>query len=81
MEPGWKFRHPDRLTDAEWQDAFLRVRSEFDEMPCLRVTPKQACALFGLPPTPCEEVLRQLAKDGYLSETDGGGYVRRTTRP
>ena len=81
MEPGWKFRHPDRLTDAAWHAAFFRIRSEFDEMPCLRVTSEQARALFGLPETPCEALLRRLANEGFLSETDDGGYVRRTSRP
>ncbi len=81
METIWKFRHPDRLSDVAWHTAVSRVRSEFDEMPCLRVTPEQAGALFGLPETPCEALLRRLAHEGFLSKTDDGGYVRRTSRP
>jgi hypothetical protein len=54
------------------------VRSEFEEMPCLRVTLDQARALFGLPGVTCEWVLQQLLSEGYLARTAQGEYRRNT---
>ena len=54
-----------------------RVRGEFEEMPCLRVTPRQACMLFGLSETVSQWVLGCLARDGFLEQARDGEYVRR----
>ncbi len=43
-----------------------RVRAEFHEMPCLRVTVPQAERLFGLRPDICRRVLATLVADGTL---------------
>jgi hypothetical protein len=53
------------------------VRSEFDEMPCVRVTVDQARALFGLPGLTCEWILERLLSEGFLSRTAQGEYMRR----
>jgi hypothetical protein len=58
-----------------------RVRSEFDEMPCLRVTPEQARVLFGLPGPASGSILNRLAEEGFLVQTPDGQYVRRNTAP
>lgn len=74
-------RGPARMAQPDWDATVMRVRGEFDEMPCMRVTPETARALFGLPETAVEALLRRLEADGFLVRTDGGEYVRRTTRP
>ncbi len=68
---------PDRL----WRDTLTRVRGEFDEMPCLRVTPDQAGTLFGLNAPAVNWILDRLAAEGFLSRTDQGEYVRRQASP
>jgi hypothetical protein len=58
-----------------------RVRGEFEEMPCLRVTEQQARLLFGLPTPASSWVLSCLERDGFLDRTAQGEYVRRNTLP
>ena len=77
----WQARSPQRLADAEWAAMLARVRSEFDEMPCLRVTPDQACVLFGLSRPSCHWILNRLMDEGFLGQTPDGQYVRRNARP
>ena len=73
----WKLRSPFRIPDDEWHETMRRVRSEFDEMPCLRVTLRQACMLFGLSETVSSWVLSCLTRDGFLEQARDGEYVRR----
>lgn len=54
-----------------------RVRSEFDEMPGLRLTFAQAKVLFGLEPGCCQRILGFLSESGYLTRTRDGRYGRR----
>ena len=70
----------ERIADTEWAGILMRVRAEFEEMPCLRVTREQARALFGLPEPVSEWVLDRLSREGFL-EARNGEYVRRTTQP
>ncbi len=74
-------RSRERLPDHLWHATVRRVRGEFEEMPCLRVTLSQARTLFGLPDRVCEWVLRRLESDGFLGRTPQGEYVRQTTSP
>jgi hypothetical protein len=74
-------RSRDRLPDDVWRATLHRVRGEFEEMPCLRLTLEQARTLFGLPDRVCEWVLRRLESDGFLGRTPQGEYVRQTTSP
>lgn len=74
-------RGPDRLSQADWDRMIARVRGEFDEMPCMRVTAGMARSLFGLPDTAVEALLERLEREGFLSRTDQGEYVRRTASP
>jgi hypothetical protein len=78
---GWQARSPERLPERLWQATITRVRSEFDEMPCLRVTPAQARLLFGLSASTSDGILSRLAEEGFLIETPDGEYVRRHTLP
>lgn len=55
-----------------------RVLAEFDEMPGLTLTPRQAARLFGLDPDLCRRVLDSLIDTAYLRET--GGTIRRGDR-
>jgi hypothetical protein len=59
----------------ERADLELRLRSEFAEMPGMRLTIPQAARLFNLDPAQCEGVLRQLVRNGVLS-SDGRGFAR-----
>jgi len=67
------------MPDDRWHETMRRVRSEFEEMPCLRVTLRQACRLFGLSETVSAWVLSCLAREGYLQQARDGEYVRRVT--
>lgn len=77
MMQTWKVRSSFRLADDEWQETMRRVRAEFEEMPCLRVTLLQARMLFGLSDTVSSWVLSCLTRDGFLEQGRDGEYVRR----
>jgi hypothetical protein len=72
-------RSAGRLPDVVWRDTVRRVKGEFEEMPCLRVTKAQACVLFGLSDDASNGILRRLAEEGFLVLTPEGQYVRRST--
>ena len=55
-----------------------RVRSEFLEMPGLRLTLDQSSRLWGLERTECEAVLHALVHRGFLSVGADGKYGRGT---
>jgi len=69
------------MPDGVWNATLTRVRAEFDEMPCVRVTADQARMLFGLRQPTMQWVLDRLLSDGFLSRTDQGEYVRRQATP
>ena len=69
------------MPDGLWHAALARVRAEFEEMPCLRVTLTEARRLFGLSDPTVAWVLRQLASEGFLDRTERGEYVRRAAHP
>lgn len=77
----WRQRSRERLPDDVWQATVGRVRGEFVEMPCLRVSAEQAHALFGLPDCVCGWVLSRLESEGFLGRTPNGEYVRQTATP
>jgi hypothetical protein len=70
-------RSADRLPDPLWQATMARVRGEFVEMPCIRVTAEQARALLGLEEPESHWVLERLAEEGFLLKTPQGEYMRR----
>ena len=53
-----------------------RVRSEFLEMPGLRLTPAQAARLWGLDTTVCQHVIQALVASAFLQWTSSGMLVR-----
>jgi hypothetical protein len=53
-----------------------RIRSEYAEMPGLRLTPAQAGRLWALEPRACENLLGRLVDEGYLAKTRDGAYLR-----
>src|SRR6266540_7570881 len=53
-----------------------RIRSEFLEMPGLRLTPTQAARLWGMERQTSERILDGLALAGFLSKTREGAYLR-----
>jgi hypothetical protein len=69
------------MSDDLWQATLRRVRSEFEEMPALRVTRNQARSLFGLSASASEWVLNRLAIDGFLDALDSGEFVRKRVTP
>jgi hypothetical protein len=57
----------DRRNSASREQLLRRVRAEFDEMPCLRLTCGQARRLFGLRADVCERVLGTLVAEHTLT--------------
>jgi hypothetical protein len=81
VQQGWHSRSSARVPDEVWQATVTRVRGEFEEMPCMRVTAEQASALLGLRPPISMWVLDYLAEEGFLSRTGQGEYMRRNGAP
>lgn len=73
----WQSRSTARLPDEMWHRTLSRVRGEFAEMPCLRVTAEQARVLMGLDNLETSWVLACLTREGFLDETPDGLFVRR----
>jgi len=71
------FHGVERRNWASRDSLVRRVRSEFDEMPGLRLTFAQAKLLFGLEAGCCQRILGFLAQSGYLARTRDGRYGRR----
>ena len=53
-----------------------RIRSEFLEMPDLRLTPAQAARLWGVDEDSCQDVIAALVRSAFLRWTPGGMIVR-----
>jgi hypothetical protein len=60
-------------------DVINRLRDEFLEMPCLRLTSAQVQRLCTIDPAICQSVLDSLVHEGFLRVTRDGQYARRTT--
>ena len=56
-----------------------RVRSEFIEMPGLRLTPAQAARLWGMDDVSCDHVISALVRSAFLRWTPSG-MVGRSDR-
>lgn len=68
---------PDRRDDNLRVTLLCRIRSEFSEMPCLRLTEAQSARLFGLRPDVCWRVMATLMTEGFLWRGNDGRYVMR----
>jgi len=62
-------------------DVLQRIQGEYAEMPGLRLTPAQAQRLWGLDRTTCEQLLRALVNDKFLSQTQDGSFIRTDGGP
>ena len=61
------------------QDVINRLRGEFLEMPCLRLTAEQVQRLCGVEPTICQLVLDTLVHERFLCLARDGHYARVTS--
>jgi hypothetical protein len=55
-----------------------RIRSEYLEMPGLRLTPAQAARLWGMDPQHSQQLLDSLMMAGFLFKNGQGAYLRVT---
>ena len=62
-------------------DVLQRIQGEYSEMPGLRLTPAQAQRLWGLDRATCEELLKALVNDKFLSQTRDGSFIRTEGGP
>ena len=53
------------------------IETEYEEMPGLALTPRQAARLWGLNGAQSERLLSQLAERGFLIRDSRGNYRRR----
>jgi hypothetical protein len=58
------------------EDLLRRVRSEFVEMPGLRLTEPQARRLWGLDQASCTSLLDTLVETRFLLRTRDGAFLR-----
>jgi hypothetical protein len=65
-----------RDTTSEIRELALRVQGEYNEMPGLCLTARQARRLWGVEREMCELVLATLIEQGFLRRTANGMYVR-----
>lgn len=56
------------------EDLVNRARSEYLEMPGLRLTPAQAARLWGLEPDLARTLLKGLVEASFLVRTSNGAY-------
>ena len=62
------------MTDDRLTKLLPRARSEFLEMPGLRLTPAQAARLWALDPLTSARILDGLAEAGFLARSQAGAY-------
>lgn len=72
---------PDRRDPRSRELLLGRVRAEFQEMPCLRLTRPQAQRLFGLRVDICERVLATLVRQHEIFLGSDGRYWRPDRAP
>ena len=63
------------------EDVLQRIQGEYAEMPGLRLTPAQAQRLWGLDRETCDELLKALVNDNFLSQTRDGSFIRTDGGP
>ena len=63
----------------ELNGVMQRVRSEFLEMPGLRLTPDQATRLWGLEGDMCRAIIDALVAEAFLRRTPSGAVIRVNT--
>lgn len=68
----------DTLTIVTTDHILRRIRSEYLEMPGLRLTQRQAQRLWGLDEPTCAQLLDSLTEARFLHRRDDGTYARLT---
>ena len=61
---------------SDVDDVVLRVRSEYMDMPGMRLTPAQAQRLWGIDAVAMRSVIQTLVETKFLRETPDGAFVR-----
>jgi hypothetical protein len=61
--------------NAPAPDILRRIRSEFSEMPGLKLTTAQAQRLWAIDPPTCERVINTLIGSGFLVRTRDGSVI------
>jgi hypothetical protein len=75
---GVNIRSPSAHEEENVSALLQRIRSEFLEMPGLRLTPAQAARLWAVDRQTSERILDGLAMAGFLFRTRNGAYLRAT---
>jgi hypothetical protein len=73
-----QFFGPDRRNDLSRERLIARVRAEFNEMPCLRLTMPQLQRLFALREDICGRVIATMVCEGSLWKSTDGRYGARS---
>ena len=63
------------MNDQAVIDALTRIKSEFEEMPGLKLTAAQVNRLCNIPKDVCESALQALTRSGFLQES-GDMFLR-----
>jgi hypothetical protein len=53
----------------------IRIRSEYDEVPGLRLTVEQACRFWQIDPMTCGRLLHRLLLQNVLAQTKDGAFI------
>ncbi len=69
---------PDTPVRIDFVHLLEIVRGEYLEMPCLRLTRRQAQRLWALDSATCDRLLDTLERTRFLARTPGGDYVLGT---
>ena len=69
-------RCPERRNAAARHALLCRIHGEFEEMPGLSLTPRQAARLFGLPPDIVARILERLVEARVLHKRSDGQFAR-----
>ena len=69
-------QHIQRTSTPEMSAILTSVRSEYLEMPGLKLTEAQAQRLWALDRNTCRAVLATLVERGFLKQSANGHYVR-----
>ena len=65
----------------DMRQALTRIQSDYNEMPELKLTERQARRLWNLPEGLCGAALTALVAAGYLVRARDGAFLRRHDRP
>ena len=67
------------MPPTSFDSLVARVRSEYREMPGLRLTVSQACRLWHVDVSTCEMLFEQLVREGFLYKTEKSAYIAHPT--